>query len=57
VAAGEIERWLVGHAGELAAARIDPAAIRTAARQFGDGLAARSRRFLAGWLDRAVAAQ
>ncbi len=53
VAAGEIERWLIGHAAELAAARIDPAQIRTAARQFGDGLAARSRRFLAGWLDRA----
>lgn len=55
VEAGGIERWLVGHAVELAGARIDPGQIRTAARQFGDGLAARSRRFLAAWLDRAEA--
>jgi GMP synthase (glutamine-hydrolysing) len=56
VEAHEIERWLIGHAVELTTARLDPAQIRAAARQFGDGLAARARRFLGQWLDRAEGA-
>jgi GMP synthase (glutamine-hydrolysing) len=44
------ERWLVGHACELAAAGIDPAAIRADAARHGPALAAASANMLRDWL-------
>ncbi|WP_325091579.1 glutamine amidotransferase, partial [Leucobacter sp. M11] len=46
-----IERWLIGHAHELAAEGIDPATIRAAAAEHGPALAAAARRVLGDWLD------
>lgn len=46
-----IERWLIGHAAELAAAGIDPRAIRDDAHRYGPRLAAAAREVLANWLD------
>lgn len=46
-----LERWLIGHAHELAANRIDPRTIREQARLHGPTLATRSRSVFATWLD------
>lgn len=46
-----IERWLVGHAHELAAHRIDPAVLRADAVRFGPELARRASLVLTSWLD------
>lgn len=46
-----IERWLVGHAVELAAAGIDPRALRADAARVAPPLRAASRKMLAEWLD------
>ena len=46
-----LERWYVGHAIELAAARIDVPQLRSAGRTFGPGLHAAARRFWRRWLD------
>jgi GMP synthase (glutamine-hydrolysing) len=48
----EIERWLIGHAHELAAHQIDPGAIRRDAARFGPDLARVARQIFAAWLDR-----
>ncbi|MDR2252798.1 MAG: glutamine amidotransferase [Bifidobacteriaceae bacterium] len=48
---GRIERWLIGHACELAAAGLDPGAIRADAAAFGPGLAAAGAQVLNAWLD------
>jgi GMP synthase (glutamine-hydrolysing) len=48
----KIERWLIGHAHELAAHQIDPGAIRRDAARFGPDLAGVSRSIFAAWLDR-----
>lgn len=52
----QIERWLVGHAHELASAGIDPNGIRSDAAAYGPALAEAARRtfdrWLGGWLDR-----
>lgn len=45
-----IERWLVGHAAELAAAGIDPRPLRADAERFGSALREAARRMLAEWL-------
>jgi GMP synthase (glutamine-hydrolysing) len=45
-----IESWLIGHAGELAAAKIDPRTIRADARRSGASLAAAGRAGLQRWL-------
>lgn len=45
-----IERWLVGHATELAGAGIDPRALREDAVRFGPALRDASRRMLTEWL-------
>jgi GMP synthase (glutamine-hydrolysing) len=45
------ERWLVGHACELAAARIEPAALRSAMAAHGPGLARKAEAVLSNWLD------
>ena len=46
-----IERWLVGHAGELSAAGIDPTTIREDARRYGPRLAVAAGAVFNGWLD------
>jgi GMP synthase (glutamine-hydrolysing) len=46
-----IESWLIGHAGELAAAKIDPRTIRADARRSGVALAAAGRAALRRWLE------
>jgi GMP synthase (glutamine-hydrolysing) len=48
----QIERWLIGHAHELAAHQIDPGTIRRDADQFGQNLARVARTIFAAWLDR-----
>jgi len=45
-----IERWLVGHACELAHAGISPAALRGAAATHGPALEAQGRKCFAAWL-------
>jgi GMP synthase (glutamine-hydrolysing) len=45
-----IEAWLIGHTGELAAAKIDPRPIRAGARRSGPALAAAGRAALRRWL-------
>ena len=46
-----IESWLIGHTGELAAARIDPRTIRADALRYGPAVAEAGRRVLATWLE------
>ncbi|MCM3883875.1 glutamine amidotransferase [Frankia sp. R82] len=48
---GQIERWLIGHAHELATHRLDPRLLRADARRHGPALAARSRLVFDAWLD------
>lgn len=50
--ADRIERWLVGHAGELAQAGIDPRVLRAQARQDPERLAAAAGNVIGAWLDR-----
>lgn len=45
------ERWLVGHAGELAAAGIDIVALRADAIRFGPGATRAARQMLRDWLE------
>ncbi|WP_224702151.1 glutamine amidotransferase [Devosia aquimaris] len=45
------ERWLVGHASELASAGIDVTALRQDAGRFGAPLAAAAGKMLEDWLD------
>lgn len=47
----QIERWLIGHAHELAANGIDPRAIRSDAEQHGPELARRARSVFDAWLE------
>lgn len=49
-ASAGIERWLTGHAAELAGAGIDPRALRTQAAQFGPDLREAGQKMLAEWL-------
>jgi GMP synthase (glutamine-hydrolysing) len=46
----QIERWLIGHAHELATAGIDPAGIRSDAAEHGLALAAAATRVFDSWL-------
>lgn len=46
------EHWLLGHANELAAARIDPIKLRQDARRYAANLEKASTAFLSGWLAR-----
>ncbi len=48
--ARKIEHWLLGHAGELAQAGIDPRDIREQARVHGDALAAVAQQMMDRWL-------
>jgi GMP synthase (glutamine-hydrolysing) len=45
-----IERWLVGHAGELAHAGVSPTALREATLQFGPALEVQGRKCFEQWL-------
>ncbi|RBP17129.1 GMP synthase (glutamine-hydrolysing) [Roseiarcus fermentans] len=45
-----IEQWLIGHAAELAAAGLDPRALRADALRHGEATAAAGRALLAEWL-------
>ncbi|WP_416047048.1 glutamine amidotransferase [Cupriavidus basilensis] len=47
----QIERWLVGHAYELAQAGIDPRALRTEAQALQSGLPLAARAAFTAWLD------
>ena len=47
----QLERWLIGHAHELAAHRIDPATIRRDAALHGDALTRAARAIFGAWLD------
>jgi GMP synthase (glutamine-hydrolysing) len=46
-----LERWLIGHAGELAGAGVDPRALRSDAAVHGEALVAAGRRMFERWLD------
>jgi GMP synthase (glutamine-hydrolysing) len=48
--AGNFEAWLVGHAAELAAAKIDVAALREEARRHGPALARKAEAVVTRWL-------
>jgi len=50
-AAAGIERWLVGHAAELAAANIDRCGLRDEAARLGPTLRDAARRMAAEWLE------
>jgi len=47
----QIERWLVGHAHELASAGVDPAQVRADAAAHGPALADAARHVFERWLD------
>jgi len=51
----QIERWLIGHAHELATAGIDPARIRVDAADYGPELAKAAITVIDSWLDQAEA--
>ncbi|MCK9896255.1 glutamine amidotransferase [Frankia sp. AgB32] len=51
-----IERWLIGHAHELATHRLDPAALRADAHRHGERLAERARVVFHTWLDQLAGA-
>jgi GMP synthase (glutamine-hydrolysing) len=46
-----IESWLIGHAAELAHARIDPLRIRADTARFGPGLVTAATTMFSRWLD------
>jgi GMP synthase (glutamine-hydrolysing) len=46
-----IERWLIGHACELSAAKIDPALLRTKTREAAPALRRASNALIAEWLE------
>jgi GMP synthase (glutamine-hydrolysing) len=47
---GNLERWLVGHACELATAKIDPCRLRAEAQQHGERLAKAAKQAMGDWL-------
>jgi GMP synthase (glutamine-hydrolysing) len=51
----ELERWLIGHTGELAAAGIDLAQLRADTARFGPGLERAATKLFNAWLDQAGA--
>ncbi len=46
-----IEPWLIGHAAELASARIDPRTLREGAKALGPSLPAKAQAMLTEWLN------
>ena len=46
------ERWLIGHAVELAGAGVDPVSLRADAARHGAALATKAERIISAWLDR-----
>jgi GMP synthase (glutamine-hydrolysing) len=55
VFSGALERWYVGHACELGAARVDIAQLRADSARYAPPLVEASRRFWRRWLDGACA--
>ncbi len=53
----QLERWLIGHAHELAAHRLDPAAIRRDAALHGGALTRAARGIFGAWLDGCAAGE
>jgi len=51
LAAESVERWLIGHAAELAATRLAPDVLRREAAVYGPGSAKRGRALFEEWLD------
>ena len=51
--AGQIERWLIGHTGEIAAAGLSLTTLRADTRMHGEVLETQARRFFADWLNSA----
>ena len=51
VEATQLERWLIGHAHELASHRIDPNSLRRDAATHGPALTRAARGIFAAWLD------
>ncbi|AXE29115.1 glutamine amidotransferase [Chromobacterium phragmitis] len=51
----QLERWLIGHSGELAAAGIDPRALREQNRRHGEALQALAAQVFTRWLNAAGA--
>lgn len=51
VRTGHIERWLIGHAAELAQARISVPDLRAESRRYGPGLEAVAASFWKDWLE------
>ncbi len=51
--AGQIERWLIGHTGEIAAAGLSVDALRRDTALYGATLEQQARSFFADWLDSA----
>ena len=49
--AGQIERWLIGHTGEIAAAGLSVDALRRDTGRYGATLERQARSFFADWLD------
>ncbi|WP_010188225.1 glutamine amidotransferase [Sphingomonas sp. PAMC 26605] len=50
IVSAEIERWLIGHACELAGAGIDPVKIRADAARYGPALESAAQAMLGEWL-------
>ncbi len=46
-----LESWLIGHACELAGAKIDPRTLRADARRHGEATAAAGRQVLSAWIE------
>jgi GMP synthase (glutamine-hydrolysing) len=53
VAPHKIEPWLIGHAGELAAAGVDPAVLRAKSRAQDGRVVTRCEQVIGAWLDEA----
>lgn len=51
---GQIEHWLVGHACEIAGAKVDVAELRRGAQRHGAALQEQARRFFSAWLAQAL---
>lgn len=51
VQAGQLERWLIGHAHELASHRIDPKMLRADAAGHAAALTAAAKKIFNAWLD------
>jgi GMP synthase (glutamine-hydrolysing) len=56
VVPAQLERWLIGHAGELSACGIDLTTLRADNQRHGEALLSAAQQVWLGWLQRALAA-